>query len=71
MTILNVRIVIMTPTASAIRFLTLIVTSKDLRRVIFLAYHTTPVRAYMKRYTSLLVIRVRSSWIDVRKDIFY
>ena len=70
MTILNVRIVIMTPTVSAIRFLTLIVISKDLRRVIFLAYHTIPVRAYMKRYTSLLVIRVRSSWIDVRKDIF-
>ena len=55
--LLSSRIVIMNPIGSAIRFLTLIVVPKDIRHIIFHAYHTTPIGAQMGRYKILLLIR--------------
>ena len=55
--LLNSRIVIMNPIGSANRFLTLIVVPKDIRRIIFHAYHTTFMGAHMGRYKTLLLIR--------------
>ena len=51
--VLNGRIMIMTHITSASRFLALIVVPKDLRCIIFQAYHTTHMGAHMKRYKSL------------------
>ena len=57
--VLNGRIVIMIPIASASRFLTLMIVPKDLRRIIFQAYYTIPIGVHVLRYTSLLVILLR------------
>ena len=51
--LLNGRIVVMNQIGSTNRFLTLIVVPKDIQRIIFHAYHTTPMSAHMGRYKTL------------------
>lgn len=68
--LLNGRIVIMNPIFSASRFLTLIVVPKNLRCIIFQAYHTTPMEVHIRRYKSLLIIRLRFFWPGMCKNIF-
>ena len=67
---LNGRLVIMSPIGSASRFLTLIIVPKALRFIIFTAFHCTPMGAHMKRYKTLLLIRLRFFWPGMRKEIF-
>ena len=56
--LLNSRIIIMNPIGSINRFLTLIVVAKDIRRIIFHAYHTTPIGVHAGRYKTLLIVRL-------------
>ena len=49
------RIFIMNPLGSANRFLTLIVVPKDIRCIMFHAYHTASMGAHMRRYKKLLL----------------
>lgn len=69
--LLNGRIIIMNPIGSTNRFLTLIIVPKDLRRIIFHAYHTTPICAHMTRYKTLLLVRLRFSSQEYAKASSY
>ena len=60
----------MAPIGSASRFLTLIIVPKALRRIIFNAFHCTPMEAHMKTIKTLLRIRLRFIWPGIRKNIF-
>ena len=68
--ILNGRLVILTPIGAASWFLTLIIVPESLRQLIFQAYHSTPTDAHMKRYKTLLIVRLCFFWPKMRQDIF-
>ena len=66
----NDRLVIVNLIDSASIFLTLIIVPKALCRIVCNAFHCTPMGAHMKTFKTLLLIRLRFIWPDMRKEIF-
>jgi len=65
----NDRLVIYKLIGSTNRYLSLIAVPFALRRTVFTAYHASGVGAHMGKYKTLLAIRMRFFWPNMRKDI--
>ena len=65
------RLVVMSPIAESNKFLTLIVVPESLRVTVFQAYHCTGVGGHMGTYKTLLVLRLRFFWPNMRSNVMH
>ena len=65
----NGRLLVFHAVGSSHRFLSLIVVPARLRHTVFFAYHTGAAGAHMGKTKTLLVLRMRFFWPQMRKDI--
>ena len=63
------RLIVMSPIAESNKFLTLIVVPESLRVTVFQAYHCTGVGGHMGTYKTLLVLRLRFFWPNMRSNV--